>query len=318
MVDLQRIEFVVTYRCIAHCKHCAITDDKRASEPVALDPRLAASIVRSVAREHAPQSVMTFGGEPLLFPDTVCAVHAAARAGGIEQRQVITNAGWPRRDAEFRDLAFRLVKSGINSMAISVDCFHQEHIPLHVVEQNVQALIEAGIGRLTWNPCWVISSEHDNKWNSKTNAILRALAHLPVVQSEGNVVQPAGNALVWLADCMPRRVPNPSGSCGDMPYTGRLDEVDSISVQPDGSIAVCNEFTIGNAGQRDILEILRDYDPRHSPEMKAILRGGIAELASLARSRGVDPDPDGYYSVCDMCVSLRREMSELNPAQSQA
>lgn len=318
MVDLQRIEFVVTYRCISHCKHCAIADDKRASEPVALDPKLAASIVRSVARQHAPQSVMTFGGEPLLFLDTVCAVHAAAKASGIEQRQVITNAGWPRREAESRGLAFRLAESGVTSMAISVDCFHQEHIALHVVEQNVQALIEAGIDRLTWNPCWVIAREHDNKWNSETNAILRALAHLPVAQSEGNVVQPTGNALVWLTDWMPGRVPNPSGSCGDMPYTGKLDEVDSISVQPDGSIAVCNEFTIGNAGQRDILEILRDYDPNGIPETKAILRGGMAELASVARSRGVDLDPDGYYSVCDMCVSLRREMSQLDPAQSQA
>ena len=318
MVDLQRIEFVVTCRCISHCKHCAIADDKRASEPVALDPRLAASIVRSVAREHAPQSVMTFGGEPLLFPDTVCAVHAAARAGGIELRQVITNAGWPRRQAEFRDLAFRLAESGVTSVAISVDCFHQEHIPLHVVEQNAQALIEAGIGRLTWNPCWVISREHDNKWNSKTNSILRALAHLPVVPSEGNVVQPTGNALVWLTDWMPRRVRSPSGSCGDIPYTGRLDEVHGISVHPDGSITVCNEFAIGNAGQHDILEILRDYDPDRIPETRAILRGGIAELASLAHSRGVCPHPEGYYSTCDMCVSLRRKMSELDPTQSQA
>jgi hypothetical protein len=310
-INVDRIEFVVTYRCNSHCKHCQIGQDKRESSPVAVDAELAVQIVDGVAQAYSPQSVMTFGGEPLLFPDTVCAIHAAAKANQVDRREVITNAGWPRSEDEFRAVAFKLSDSGVTDIAISVDCFHQEHIPLAVVERNVQSLLDAGIARLGWNPCWVISKEHRNPWNRRTNSILRTLAHLPVPESYGNVVQPAGNALVWLHDVMPSKTSVPTGSCEDMPYAGRLDRVGSISVEPDSSIAVCKEFAIGNAGQSDIVEMLRSYDPYGIPEMKAILQGGIAQLARLAFGKGVKADPEGYYSICDMCISLRRKLAKL-------
>ncbi|MBM3135001.1 MAG: radical SAM protein [Chloroflexi bacterium] len=303
-----RIEFAVTYRCNSHCQHCQIEPDKRASQPVAIDQGLAVQIVQEVARAYSPGSLMTFGGEPLLFPDIVCAIHAAAMANGIPKRQVITNAGWPRSAAEFRTVASRLADSGVNDIHVSVDCFHQEYIPLAVVEQNVRLLLEAGIGQLKWNPCWLVSAEHDNLWNRRTRAILQALAHLPVAESAGNSVQPMGHALLWLRDFMPPRTPLPAGSCGDLPYTGRLDEVGGISVETDGSITVCDELVIGNAAQSNTVQMLRSYDPYRFPEMRALLEGGVAALAELARIKGVEPDPAGYYSVCDMCRSLRRQL----------
>jgi hypothetical protein len=139
---------------------------------------------------------------------------------------------------------------------------------------------------------------------------LKALEHLPVAESDGNIAQPEGNALMWLRDFMPSKMPIPAGSCGDMPYSGRLDEVNSISIEPDGSVAVCYEFFIGNAGQCDIVEMLQNYDPYQIPEMRAILEGGVTELARLASAKGVEPDPNGYYSVCDMCRSIRRELTK--------
>lgn len=308
---VDRIEFIVTYRCNSHCKHCQIRQDKRVSRPAAIDEGLAVQIIRGVVQTYCPRSVMTFGGEPLLFPDLVCAIHEAARANGVGSREVITNAGWPRSETEFRAVAFKLADSGVNDICISVDCFHQEYVPLSIVEQNVQCLIDARVGRLRWNPCWVVSKEHDNSWNRRTKSILRTLAHLPVAESDGNVVQLMGNALVWLRDFMPSRIPIPPGSCGDMPYTGRLDKVSSISVEPDGSIAVCDEFVIGNAIQHDIVEVLRSYDPYRIPEMRAILEGGIAGLAALACTKGVETDPSGYYSICDMCKSIRRRLAKL-------
>ena len=268
-------------------------------------------IIRGVAQAYSSRSIMTFGGEPLLFPDIVCAIHEAAKENGIGKREVITNAGWPRSEAEFRMVAFKLADSGVTDIYISVDCFHQEYIPLSIVERNVQSLVDAGISRLTWNPCWVVSKEHDNPWNRRTKSILQALTYLPVAESDGNIVQPEGNALIWLRDFMPSKTPVPTGSCGDMPYTGRLDKVSSISVEPDGSVAVCDEFVIGNASQCDIVEILRSYNPYRIPEMKAILEGGVAGLAELARTKGVEAEPNGYYSICDMCKSIRRRLAKL-------
>ena len=309
-LTVNRLEFIVTYQCNSHCKHCQVGQSERTSQPAALDHDLAIEIVREVTQAYSPQSIMTFGGEPLLFPEVVCAIHRTARENGIGKRQVITNAGWPRSETEFQKVAHKLAESGVNDVSISVDGFHQEHIGLCVVERNARSLIDAGIPRIWWNPCWLVSREHNNDWNRRTRAILRALAHLPVEEDDGNIVQPEGNALRWLGSYLPQNIHLPDGECGDMPYTGRLDQVDSVSVEPNGNIMVCEGFAIGNAHEGGVAEVLRSYDPTSTSEMRAVLKEGVAGLVRLAATRGVEPSPDGYYSACDMCKSIRRELAE--------
>lgn len=309
-VNIKRIEFIVTYRCNSHCRHCTLGSSKRRMEPFAIDDKLSLNVINGITREYTPSSIMTFGGEPLLFHNTVCSIHGAAKLHGIESREIITNVGWPRSVAEFRGVAFQLAESGVTTMAISVDSFHQQFIPLEIVERNVKALKDAGIPRLGWNPCWVVSREHDNPWNRCTKEILDQLEHLDVPELFGNNVQPSGNALVHLREYMPTKVPDPTGSCKDVPYANRLDNITNISIEPDGSVAVCKELIIGNIRTREINEIMEGYNPYMIPETAAILRGGMNQLTELARIQGIEPDPDGYYSICDMCISLRRNMAK--------
>jgi hypothetical protein len=311
-INVERIEFVITFRCNSHCKHCSVDRGKRGLKPAAINSELATQIVKKVAREYSPTSVMTFGGEPLLFPEVVCAIHEAAKTSGISRREIITNAGWPRSETGFRAVALKLAESGVTDVAVSVDGFHQEHIPIDVVEHNVRALVDAGIS-VGWNPCWVISKDHRNPWNERTKSVLRDLGHLPVTESYGNTVYPAGNALKWLLDFMPSKTAMPIGSCEDVPYAGRLDQVTSISVEPDLSISVCKQFAIGNAGESDVLDILQSYNPYEIHEMKAILHGGTTDLREFAYRKGIALDPSGYYSICDMCIDLRRKLAKLSP-----
>jgi hypothetical protein len=307
-IDIRRLEFSVTYRCNSRCKHCFVTERDRRARPAAIDLDLAVSVVRRVTQRYAPSSIMTFGGEPLLYPDVTCAIHAMARECGIPHRDVITNAGVPRSERKSRDVAHRLAESGITGIWISVDAFHQEYVPLEVVERNVRAYAEAGIPRLVWNPCWVVSTEDDNPWNWRTRQVLAALAHLPVEVDEGNVVQPNGSAPRWLAEYLPARTPMPLGSCEDVPYAGRLDAIGCVSVEPGGEVSICHDWTVGNVGEEDILDLVDCYDPYAIPEARAILQGGVDELVELARSRGIEPDPSGYYSICDLCRSIRQAM----------
>jgi hypothetical protein len=307
-LTVNRIEFVVTYRCNAHCIHCQVDDETHRTRPAAIDADLAAQIVRRVCEVYEPRSVMTFGGEPLLYPDVVCAVHAAAAECGIPHRDVITNAGVPRPADTARALAQRLAVSGVNRISISVDGFHREHVPVEIVERNVGYMVEAGIAELEWNPCWLVGRDDGNPWNQKTRDVLRALAHLPVREGEGNVVQPDGRATDNLSGYMPPRVPLPAGTCGDMPYTGRLDEVSCVNIEPDSGVSICPDFVIGHADEQDVIEILRNYDPYANPEMRALLEGGVPALAAIARSRGIAPDLKGYYNVCDACCALRKAL----------
>lgn len=73
-INITRLEYVVTYQCSSSCIHCFIPEDQPRS-PKHIDPDLAVQILREVGQKYALNSVMTFGGEPPLYPDLVCAIH---------------------------------------------------------------------------------------------------------------------------------------------------------------------------------------------------------------------------------------------------
>lgn len=303
-LTVNRIEFAVTYLCNGRCRHCYSIQDKE-KFPNHIDKSLAVKIVRKIGEKYSPESIMTFGGEPLLFPEIVCAIHKEAMDVGIPSREIITNGYWPENAGE---IAKNLAKSGVNEIIISVDAFHQEHIPLDIVRKTAEACLEAGIENVSWNPCWVVSEEDNNKYNQETKSILEELEDLSVRESEGNVLEPAGLAIANLKEFLPQKEKIPSGKCGDMPYTDPLDSVKGIYVEPDGKIAVCNDFYIGNAFETDIIKIIEDYDPFKIPQMKAIIEDGMKGLVNWARTKGVEPDPEGYYSICHMCTDIREKV----------
>ena len=88
-----------------------------------------------------------------------------------------------------------------------------------------------------------------------------------------------------------------------------LDSVKTISVEPDGRVAVCENFYIGNAFESDIIDILENYDPFRIPEARSILEKGMDGLTKWAKKRGVEPRSEGYYNICQMCTDLRERQS---------
>jgi sulfatase maturation enzyme AslB (radical SAM superfamily) len=306
---MNRIEFAVTYLCNGGCKHCYSIQGKERF-PEHIDKSIAVEIVRKVGKKYNPESIMTFGGEPLLFPEIVCAIHKEAMNVGIPIREVITNGYWSRDTEKIREIAKDLAESRVNSIIISVDAFHQEHVPLDIVRKTAEACLEAGIEDISWNPCWVLSEDTDNQYNQKTKSILKELEDLPIRNSGGNLMEPDGLALVNLKEFLPLKRKIPAAKCGDMPYTDPLDSVKGIYVEPDGEIAVCKDFYIGNASKTDIVNLIESYDPFEIPEMKAIVENGMEGLVNWAKTKGVEPDQEGYYSICHMCADIRKRISK--------
>ena len=125
--NLNRIEFVVTMACTGKCKHCSQGEHKSSDS---IDKTLAADAVRKIASEYKIDSVMTFGGEPLLCIDTVCEIQKTAMEMNIPKRQLITNGYFSKNFEKIKLTADRLKESGVNEILLSVDAFHQETIPL--------------------------------------------------------------------------------------------------------------------------------------------------------------------------------------------
>ncbi len=243
--NLNRIEFVVTMACTGRCKHCS--EGEHTNSGRYLDSDAAAEIVRRICGNYQIQSVMTFGGEPLLYPQTVCKIHEASREMGVPKRQLITNGYFSKDAGRIGDTAKMLGESGVNDILLSVDAFHQETIPLETVLAFAKAVISTGV-RLRTSPAWLVSEEDDNPYNQKTRKILKAFEEMGIDRNGGNVIFPSGNALIYLkeyfTECQPEN-----------PYEEDPEDIKAISVDPEGTVLN------GNIYQTDILEILERYSP---------------------------------------------------------
>lgn len=244
--NLNRIEFVVTMACTGWCKHCS--EGEHTGSGRHIDGHIAAKVIRRVCENYEIKSMMTFGGEPLLYPETVYQAHRAAKEMGIPKRQLITNGYFSKDEGKIGETAEKLAENGVTDILLSVDAFHQETIPLEPVLCFARAILSTGV-RLRTSPAWLVSKEDDNPYNQKTREILKAFEGLGIASNEGNVIFPAGNALIYLKDYFQE------GSIPENPYEEDPRDIKAISISPDGTV-----FD-GNVYQTDIMDILERYTP---------------------------------------------------------
>ena len=233
--------------CTGKCKHCSEGDHYGFTEHIDADAVVEA--LKKICAHYKIQSVMTFGGEPLLYPDAVCTIHKAASDLGVERRQLITN-GYFSKDTERIEAVVRdLKESGINDLLLSVDAFHQEYIPLDSVFHFAKSAVQAGVP-IRLQPAWLVSPEDANTYNDRTWEIIREFDPLHISLNQGDVIFPSGNALKYLHEYFDEK------ATVSNPYEEDPRDIKAISFEPDG--AVLN----GNIHQTDILEIMENYKPQ--------------------------------------------------------
>ena len=242
--NLNKIEFAVTLACTGRCKHCQNGDPIHGVEHI--DGEVAAKTVREVCQHYGLETVMTFGGEPLLYPEAVFAIHRAAAEMGVIRRQIITNGCFTKSRARMEEAARALAKSGVNDLLLSVDAFHQETIPLEIVLCFAKCVVRACIP-LRLSPAWLVSREDGNPYNRRTREVLRSFAPLGIPVGEGNVIFPSSNALIYLREYFPKDAVESS------PYDDDPRDVRCLSFAPNGDVLD------GNVYQSDILEIMEAY-----------------------------------------------------------
>ena len=243
--NLKKIEFVITYACTGKCKHCSEGDHSACG--VHIEPETAAIAVRKIAEAFPIQTVMTFGGEPLLYPNAVYAIHRAAVEMGVPKRQLITNGYFSKNPARIAEIAEGLLQSGVNDVLLSVDAFHQETIPLAPVQCFAAKLQKRGVP-VRIQPAWLVSPEDPNPYNLRTRELVDLFLAQGFEENDGNVIFLEGNAKKYLAEYFrEEKVENP--------YWEDPKDVKCVSFDPDGSIFGQNLY------QKDIMEILKEYQP---------------------------------------------------------
>lgn len=240
---LNKIEFVITYACTGKCKHCSEGEHSACGEHI--DPQVAADAVRKIAAQYDIKTVMTFGGEPLLYPDAVYAIMSAAKELDIPKRQIITNGYFSKNIDKIRETAKKICECGVNDLRLSVDAFHQETIPLEIVKTFAKEAKECGVP-ITLQPAWLKSASDDNEYNKKTREILDSFADMQLPIGDGNVIFPEGNALKYLEKYFIDEAPK-------NPYVDDPHDVRCISFDPNGDVLD------GNVYKKDIVDIMKEY-----------------------------------------------------------
>lgn len=307
-VEIKRIEFVVTYQCSGHCKHCSVGEEL--NRPTSFPHVRVEEAVKAIdwLGAHFPvSSIMTFGGEPLLHAQVTAALHQRATHGGIPSRQLITNGYFSKDQGRIQEVARLLAQSGVTDLLISVDAFHQETIPLEPVRQFVGACQEAGLPHMRLQPAWVVDRNQENSYNAKTEEILSHLDDLGIPTGAGNGITLAGNAVKFLSEFYPPPQLNPADTCGTMLYTEPLDQITSLSIIPNGDVKVCG-FVIGNIYREEMADIVSRYQPGDNIYMNAILTGRLTALVAAAQENGISVDCSKCYSICDVCHKILRNL----------
>lgn len=303
-MDITRIEFFITGQCGGKCRHCQSGDDINKQDSHVLSD-YAVRAVKQLASVYDITSIMTFGGEPLYYPDVVAAIHEAATRCGIETRQIITS-GYFTNDAKKSEMvAQALANAGVNNLLLSVDAFHQEYIPLEPVYQFVRDVINAKIPGAFLYPSWLVSEEHQNPYNAKTKEILEKFSNLDIPVERGNTVQPQGHAAKYLREYYEKPELNLS-EIGE-PCSGPLD-ITSVSIVPNGDVEVCGGV-IGNIYKNDILDSIARYNPYENEIALALIQGGVAKLLDYAKTQGVVVDMSDYCEACwSLCQAIKNRL----------
>ena len=243
--SLAKLEFVVTNACTGRCKHCSEGEHKSCGESI--DPKIAADAVRKIAAEYDIKTVMTFGGEPLLYADAVYEIMRTAKELEIPKRQVITNCYFSKSGEVIRRVAEELALSGVNDLLLSVDAFHQESIPLEVVKIFAAEAKKGGIP-IRLSPAWLVSRRDDNPYNKKTVEVLNSLADMNIPVGDGNIIFPEGNALRYLSEYF-------TDVSVENPYVENPKDIRCLSFSADGGLLNRNIY------ESDVMDILRAYAP---------------------------------------------------------
>ena len=254
------------------------------------------------AASNGARWVSFTGGEPFLVYGLLRSLTAHASSRGLLS-EAVTNCNWATSRKRALELLSPLKDTGLNTLNMSVDDFHQETIPLERVRNCYETA-----KRLELKPVLMIAVK---KGSDITADSIREIMEDPSIQVLGGERVPNLGALAMETHF------NPVGRGEKIPrHELRYIHVESepcrqvltdIGVRPNGDVMPCcgslgalGDAVIGNLGEESLREVLERA--WMNPRLREIYEKGPCQL-------------DGsYVSRCHMCVeAYRKDMEKEGP-----
>jgi MoaA/NifB/PqqE/SkfB family radical SAM enzyme len=304
-MNLKRLELSLTTKCNSQCTYCQADASPQNIE--SMEVKDAHNYLIEAATASSLESLLVFGGEPMLYPARVTAIFKKAQALKISKLGMLTNGFWGQDEKKARKMAKQLKSAGLNILGISIDAFHFEYLPLDYPRNAAQASVKAGVKQVTWNVAVLDSIDGANHYDRLTRHLLKELE--PVgIEAHIHKVVPVGRALSNIPQYF--RHTSLEGPCeGEEPIGNTLTNPGSVCIEPNGSVDICWHLTIGNARQKPLSQILGEYDWKKDRIIKTLVEGGPMGLLDKCRTNKGQFDRGRYINKCHLCIEIRKGLN---------
>jgi len=311
-INLKRLDVIATFRCTAKCEHCSVYVEGMDTTVKHMDLDIAKQAITDACKLYKIEKIATFGGEPLLFPEFVLALHKYAAELCIEERELATNGCFSNKFEIIQEVARKIKEAGVNRLFISIDYFHEKYLDYNIVEQFLLEIKKAEVKNAYLRPVWVVNKDNDNKYNRRTNELLKRFADLGFELNEGMDIYPSGRAIENLKEYLPIPQKNISSICTDIStkyrHRNSPDNVEGFTINPHGDVIVCD--VIGNLYKNSLIEIINGYDYKENEIFSAVVKNGSQGIYDVAEKYNIPLKEDGYYSICKLCRDVRKKYNE--------
>jgi hypothetical protein len=287
------VGLMYTRTCPLTCKHCITQSSPSAKGRMRLDQ---ARAYLPAIQEFSPTVCFT-GGEPLLYYKDILRLTQDAKALGLDVT-VVTGAGWVREEKAARLRMQELARSGVSTICISWDRYHEEFVPRERAILLARLAVEAGL---------------DVKVRSVIPATDRASSSCQ--EFDGMPIQLQSVRLIPLGRAS--SLPASHLAHEDEPPRGVCSVIRSPSIGHDGTVYACcgpslysaksSPLVLGNANaepledifaralQNPILQVIQYLG---SYGFYALLKDHPAAQKILGKRRA------GYSTICDLCLDV--------------
>nr|MDO8099677.1 radical SAM protein [Candidatus Njordarchaeota archaeon] len=317
-LELKGIDLLPTFRCTSRCRHCSYRSSSELAGEMAL-----ADAERYVeeAASYSVEWIWLGGGEPFLCRKMLPSVARVAKETGVPDVYVVTNGYWARNPAKaFRELSL-LKHAGITIFSLSIDAFHQEHVPLECLKNALFAGKEVGFKRIGVSGQFLGSVDLDTEFNRVTEGNLRLLeeeGYFEGVKVSREVLRLCGRATDSLTPYLPTKDEEElkDAKCDPrwLPIEN-LGKPRAVEVDWQGNVTTCTGICIGNAKETSLSRVLDEYDYKEHPITRILEDEGPYGLLQLAKRSGYTPARRGYVDGCHMCFDARRYLMKFYPGQ---
>jgi len=291
-----------TMKCALACDFCCYGCNPNRKEKMPFD--LAERLIREAGKLKNFSSVGFTGGEPLLFPEEICALADILHEVNLPFT-IATAAHWAKDYVYCKELLGYLKSKGLIRLNISHDHSHMVFVQREIVINAIRAASELNIAT------YVVGTF--NNTNDSLETFLPEVMHLPKVAMLTKYVAKVGMAKKWEIN---QKLYGLSLETEDLCCCRRVNH--DIVIWHDGSAYPCcstfNRATpgikVGNANEMSLKEIWEKVEG--SLLFRIMKRQGFGELYSILQKRAPElhsrlPLAQDVVGPCSLCNAIFKD-----------